>query len=117
MIAPATSNGKNGRVLCYKAFSVCKSWISPRILDYSVFFRSLAAEFSADYGKLNLLKNVGGDSKQRRLLLYTRTTYKEHNEIKYILKIIDFQIFGHFANLVNKKKGKHEILNFWHITK
>ena len=39
-IAPVTSNGKNGRELCNKTFSVRKSRISARITDFSGFFSS-----------------------------------------------------------------------------
>ena len=67
LIAPVTSNGKNGRVLCNKTFSVRKYRISARIPDCSGMFLSLTWAISCRFRKSKLYKNLlrigGGDSK------------------------------------------------------
>ena len=51
VIAPATSNGKNGRVLYYKTFSVRKSRISSRNPDFSGIFLHYVTQVMSGFRK------------------------------------------------------------------
>ena len=77
-----TFNGKNGRALCNKTFSVRNSWISPWIPDFSGFVCSMLLRVISGFRKTKiykiLLRIVGGDSKNRNLC---NNTHNLHNLI------------------------------------